>query len=393
LLLYSDPVGTDSTISGVKELALNETALSRRGRSSVLIFAILAAATLASGSRGEAGGIFDHQGRLVTKGRIFSAVCRDFNGDGRPDIVVSDYLNPARILYNDAGLAFMRVMPLITTSTTGKESGHGVALADFNGDGRLDLFLVYNESPSRVLFGDGKGGFVASAHTIGGRGLNGTSIKAADVDGDGDIDVFITYYKERARLYINDGAGNFTESDQRFFDGIAVGDLDGDGDIDVVSGREDGRATVWLNEKGRFGLQDQTVDVGNSDAQISLVDVDADGDFDLIALGRTTPSTLWLNDGGGAFRKSEQAFNPGTRLAVGDLDLDGNKDLVIGSSVWLNKGGGRFENVQTLSLGLTSCLELADIDGDGDLDLLGAGLDRATGQADLLLFLNGARRR
>ena len=66
---------------------------------------------------------------------------------------------------------------------------------------------------------------------------------------------------------------------------------------------------------------------------------------------------------------------------------------MVGFAVWLNRGGGRFENIQTISPGPVSALELVDIDGDGDLDLLGAGLDRATGRSDLRLFLNTLRKR
>lgn len=342
-------------------------------------------AALAAGLRGE--DIFGTPGRLLSEGRIFSVACHDFDGDGRPDIVVSDYLNPARVLYDDGGLGFRRVVPLTSTPETAG-TGHGVVVADFNGDRRLDLFLVYNRFPSRLLFGDAKGGFTDSGRAIGTPGLSGTSAKAADVDLDGDLDIFVTYYQERARLYINDGAGSLTMSDQTFFDGIAVGDLDGDGDPDVISRREGGPASLWLNDKGRFTLQDRGLDLGEGAGSISLVDMDADGDLDLVVLGQAAASSLWENDGRASFRKSAQAFNSGTRTTAGDIDLDGRVDLVIGSVVWLNRGGGRFEEAQSLSLGMSTVLELVDIDGDGDLDLLATAGDRATGKADLRLFLN-----
>ena len=115
-------------------------------------------------------------------------------------------------------------------------------------------------------------------------------------------------------------------------------------------------------------------------------------DIDLLALGRTAKSALWENDGRGSFRRLDQTFDSGTRMAAGDIDLDGKKDLIIGFAVWLNRGGGRFENAQTISPGMASALELVDIDGDDDLDLLGAELDRTTGKANLLLFLNTLRR-
>jgi len=354
-------------------------------------FPALAGLALSFGFRGATQEIFAPKGRLVAEGRIFSVAVHDFDKDVRPDIVVSDYLNPARILYNDIGLEFKKAVALTSTAETAK-TGHGVALGDFNGDGRLDIFLVYNEYPARLLFGDGKGGFADSGRAIGTPGLSGTSVEVADIDQDGDLDVFVTYYQERARLYLNDGAGSLTMSDQTFFDGVAAGDLDGDGDADVISLREGSPASVWLNDKGRLILQERTIDVGEGIGRLALVDIDGDGDLDLVALGRTAKSALWENDGRGTFRRLGQVFDSGTRVAAGDIDLDGKKDLVIGFSVWLNKGGGRFEPTQTISPGPVTALELVDIDGDGDLDLLGSGLDRATGKSDLLLFLNNLRR-
>ena len=369
---------------------MNKQSRPRTGGRPFLFFLAVACVALSLGFRRATGEIFATKGRLITEGRIFSVAVHDFDKDGRPDIVVSDFLNPARILYNDAGLEFKKVVTLLSTAETAK-TGHGVAVRDFNGDGRSDIFLVYNGNPARLLFGDGKGGFMDSGRAIGTTGLSGTSVEVADIDQDGDLDALVTYYQERARLYLNDGAGSLTMSDQTFFDGVTAGDLDGDGDVDVVSLREAEPASVWLNEKGRLVLRDRTIDVGEGIGHLALIDMDGDDDLDLFALGRTAKSALWENDGRGSFRRLDQVFDSGTRVAAGDIDLDGKKDLVIGFSVWLNKGSGRYENVQTISPGPASALELADIDGDGDLDLLGAGLDRATGKSDLLLFLNNLR--
>jgi hypothetical protein len=256
------------------------------------------------------------------------------------------------------------------------------------------LFLVHNEFSGRLLLADGAGGFKDSGQSFGPTGYNGTSVKAADFDGDGDTDAFVTYYQHGARFYFNDGKGVLTEGDQEISgSGIAVGDVDGDKDLDIVSIREGRMASIWLNDKGRFVLRETTTDIGEGILYIRLVDFDADGDLDFVALRRAAASTLWENDGRGSFRKSEQVFGSGTRLAAGDIDRDGRTDLVIGSAVWLNRGGGRFESVQTIPLGDAASLELADIDGDGDLDLLAAPFERATGKADLKLFLNTLSRR
>lgn len=347
-----------------------------------------------SQNRPAAREIFDPEARLLTEGRIFSIAADDLDGDGRPDIVVSDFLNHARILFNDARLAFTKVVPLTSSAETAT-SGHGVVVADFNGDRRLDLFLVYNGNPSRLLFGDGKGGFRDSGRPIGARGLNGTSVRVADIDGDGDIDALVTYYQQRNRIYLNDGSGVLTASDEPLDGIVELGDVDGDGDPDIVTLPEGGdRAVIRLNTRGRFVPQERSIAIGTDIARMELVDLDGDRDLDLIAVGRTARTTLWENDGRTSFRRWEQTLEPGPRMAAGDIDLDGDVDLVVGTVVWLNAGAGRFERVQAFDLGTSpKAMLLVDIDHDGDLDLLANRGSRETGKTELLLFTNTLRRR
>jgi len=110
-------------------------------------------------------------------------------------------------------------------------------------------------------------------------------------------------------------------------------------------------------------------------------------------LGRTVPTTLFENDGKGGFRKLEQTLDSGIRMAVGDVDLDGDRDLVLGAALYLNLGHGRFEKSQAFGLGdLPTALALVDVDDDGDLDLLANRGDRQRGLTELLLFVNLVRR-
>jgi hypothetical protein len=65
------------------------------------------------------------------------------------------------------------------------------------------------------------------------------------------------------------------------------------------------------------------------------------------------------------FRRLDQTLESGMQMTAGDVDLDGNQDLVVGNVLYLNAGGGRFEKVQTFDLGdLPIARLLVDIDKD-----------------------------
>jgi len=336
--------------------------------------------------------LFGPEGRPLTKGRVFAIAGADLDGDKRPDVVVTDFLAPARVLFNDAKQAFTKVLTLTSTPDTATE-GHGVAIADFNGDRRPDLFLVYNGKPSRLLLGDGLGHFIDSGRAIGETGLNGTGVEAADIDGDGDVDVLVSHYQQPDRIYLNDGKGTFAPG-QAFEGNATLGDVDRDGNPDLVCvpGNGEGPASIWLNANGRFARQAETIDVEQGFFLLKFADVDGDGDLDLVALNRTTQTTLWANDGKGRFVKMPQALGAGIRVTAGDMDLDGDPDLIVGSTVWLNVGRGRFEKGQTFDFGEATALLLMDADGDDDLDLFAVRGNREQGWTELLLFENRLRR-
>ena len=125
---------------------------------------------------------------------------------------------------------------------------------------------------------------------------------------------------------------------------------------------------------------------------LRLADLDGDRDLDLVVLGRTAPTLLFENDKRDEFRRLEQTLDSGARISSGDIDLDGDVDLALGSAVYLNAGRGRFEKGQAFDLGdLPTALRLADVDGDGDLDLLANYGSRQQGRTELRLFINALR--
>lgn len=168
---------------------------------------------------------------------------------------------------------------------------------------------------------------------------------------------------------------------------VATGDIDGDGDLDFVA------SGVWVSVRHNngFGMFSgtQNVNINNRAKDVALADVDGDGDLDVVTsnLGSSgNRVSILLNDGTGTFTiGSHVAVNDlPDKLGIGDLDADGDLDLVCATdlstvSVRLNGGNGVFTGTQEVSVG--SCqrlVTLGDVDGDGDLDIVAPNVTSGT---------------
>ena len=240
----------------------------------------------------------------------------------------------------------------------------------------------------------------------------GPAVAKADVNADGLEDIFIGGARDQqAVLYLQTRNGGFTRSDQPAFAAHAISedvdaiffDADGDGDADlyVASGGNEFSASsnalldrLYINNNGRFTDSQQLLPHPSryiSTGAVAATDVDADGDIDLFVGSRLVPfyygvapdSYLLLNDGSGRFSLSEQS-KLFTKLGMvrdaawADIDDDGDDDLlVIGEwmrpKLYLNTNGqlaaapaGTLPDVS----GWFNQLLPLDIDADGDMDFV-----------------------
>jgi hypothetical protein len=291
--------------------------------------------------------------------------------------------------------------------------------ADFDGDGFLDLYAGNGSSMSaakdQLFFGKGGGSFVEASQNLKSRPTQPTNgVVACDYDGDGDLDIFVSHYGVSVglgwrALWENDGAGNFTNvAKARGFNALGTGNsfLASTG-----KGRDvqPGEPTGWVGANG-FGIDCGDVDGdGNLDIWQAAISHPVDSDE---SRKWSDPSQLFLNGGEAKGFALEPVtlergipFNEGDiDAAMVDFDNDGRLDLSVtrdkkyeGSysteeqKAWVGlfRQGedGRFTSLGGL-LKAGQNMAWADIDHDGDLDLLVGGRDNGDGGRANFLFEN-----
>jgi len=173
----------------------------------------------------------------------------DFNGDGQPDVAVTNSgTNGVNVfLNNGGGLSAVSAIPPTGTGPT------SIAAADFNGDGKLDLAVAnYGSNNVTILLGNGDGTFTAAASPATGTAPN--SVAVADFNGDGVPDLAVANAgSSNVTILLGNGDGTFTAAAGPAADtgstSVVLADFNGDGKEDlVVANSGDSSATALLAE-------------------------------------------------------------------------------------------------------------------------------------------------
>lgn len=366
-------------------------------------------------------------GNLSAIGDCNDVSVADMDGDRDLDLVTANgaiggigQLNqPTGVHLNDGRGSFevRRLQP--------DGNGMNARLGDADGDGDLDI-IVANLSSARNFFFENLGG--GRFENRPGNPARGPSYDAdfIDADGDGDLDLLTLQTGEPNnnfvdgpdRLYLNDGAGNFVESpDAVAFNprdvhdhDVGIGDLNGDGlpdlviVVDNISDQFAGASNrLLINRGGRFAVAPAPFNDYPGDwLHAELADLDADGDLDVllpqdyiegISRPGTPPIAVFLNDGNANFVEANDRINgmpplPAFESVVADVDGDGDVDILVAvfgllfgdgdiepfrSVLLLNDGEAEFfDGTGAFSTALdlpTADFGIADLDGDGLVDL------------------------
>ncbi len=357
---------------------------------------------------GDGKGRFLEAGALAwnapsTRERVNQVAGADLNGDGHADIIEAGYHIR---WYANSGMGTFPSPPKTLAPRKGSYSWIRFGLGDLDGDGDLDL-VAYSDTP-RLFKNDGKGNFTETTKTsFSFYGGGWKDLVLEDWDRDGDLDLVFANFQGIGLLF-NDGKARFLtgktlfSSNKATISRILLFDMDGDGDKDVLAGTVS--ANGWTSPRPPYLLVNQGGKlVDQTAARLSewaapvldaaAGDLDGDGDPDLVILFRVYGASICINDGKGYFKKESRRFprwplfeNWGWSVALGDEDQDGYLDMAVAqfegaqsagfprNRILLNNGKGFFRDATDDALGHESqAAALADLDGDGDLDLVFGG--------------------
>jgi hypothetical protein len=386
---------------------------------------------------GNGDGTYQPPVSYTTAQETESLALGDVNGDGKLDILAVSYCNGGcssgvvNVLLGNGDGTFQAAVAY----NTGAAYSNYLSVGDANGDGKLDLLVASQCSNTgscsngalSVLLGNGDGTFqTAVAYNSGAEGTDG--IASADFNGDGKLDVAIASQCPNnnncpngiVSLLLGNGDGTFQNpvnynSGGLYATSVAVGDVNGDGHLDLLvsnscnnsSSCTSGAVGVLLgNGDGTFQNAVQYLSGGETAQSVAVTDLNADGKLDLVVSNQCelngncqngTSTTVLLGNGDGTFQlsasyaSSSSDFNglmlpPVTSVMLGDVNGDGKPDVLVttscdGNSITCSSGsvsvllgygdgtlqaGVIYSSAGASAYGVTT----ADVNGDGKPDVI-----------------------
>jgi hypothetical protein len=307
----------------------------------------------------------------------------DFNNDGLLDFATSSGTTIEVFLGKGNGTFQPPIVINLTESVTKLVAG------DFNGDGNLDLGVLKTAFNGhccvlKVFLGKGNGTFTW-AQDEGIRLGDISNLSVADFNGDGKLDLYVGSRCGQEQgpfcvyIFLGNGAGGFTNTGGG---GVhaptgtgypAIADFNGDGNLDVaVSGTDffgKGAVKVYLGDgKGNFP-NNVSYSVEYAGDSVAAADVNGDGKIDLVTDG----VSVLLGNGDGTFRKGASVASGGSAsVNIGDFNGDGKLDVAAGLNVLLGNGNGTFQTPLTFAgMGSGYPISMGAFVANGQLDLLG----------------------
>lgn len=260
-----------------------------------------------------------------------------------------------------------------------------------------------SSSPSQTKYKD-----ITATHMPAAPELHALDAAFADVDDDGDLDAILGVEMGVNRLYINDGSGHLSYREGVFGEGaydsehVVATDFNEDGIDDVIFVAEDDQQHQFFlgNADGTFSDATNRLPAMSEGNALAVGDLNGDDLPDILVgnTGEQNQNFLWLNDPAnpGQFLDSTEVGLPQIAdntqsIALADLDGDGDLDMVIGNedppnSLYLNDGNAHFtdhsDRLELVTPLETRQVHIRDFTGDGALDILFFNLTSNAGEWD-----------
>jgi hypothetical protein len=305
----------------------------------------------------------------------------DIDGDGDRDVVANSQGRRNLVWYANNGSGGFGPMNLIYQATAwiGTIVNH-FEVADIDGDGDMDIASVW-DTGTNTYWHKNIGGGAFTTQLLGTAPDYYRGVHVMDANGDGDLEVFEGLFSNGVRQYTNLGAGAFSSAAAAGTYPSSSGrslhsnDLDLDGDLDLLSASSTYGFYRLNNGSGTFGPAVQTCP---SQGVFHTDDVDGDGDLDAIT---TYSNAVWLRKTAPTLFGTQVQLLTGTLpslIRTADLDLDGDRDIILVRGcdlIWLpNNGNANFGAAQVIDgVNGASWVAHGDLNGDALPELVAIG--------------------
>ena len=279
---------------------------------------------------------------------------------------------------------------------TSADGAYSVYAADMDVDGDMDIISASTIDNTIAWYENNGAADPSWTKAVIATNVVARSVYAADMDGDGDMDIISASSNDDViAWYENNGAADpswtkaviATSADGAY--SVYAADMDGDGDMDIISASYLDHTIAWYENNGAADPSWTAADIAtsaDSARSVYAADMDGDGDMDIISASQNDDTIAWYENNGAAdpsWTATDIATNADGAFSVYAADMDGDGDMDIISASYLDDTIAWYENngaadpswtaadIATSADGARSVFA-ADMDGDGDMDIVSA---------------------